>query len=150
MGTQTTRPIVNSISLQSPWAVRNIAHVLLSSNSRPSLNVRKPFPCMHTCLLNHGSPPTINAAMDGHNQSPLLNQQQQEEATKMSANSQDIRFKAGEMKGQTDVKTDQMANKASNAAQSCKDSMQNAGEQVKSKAQGAADAVKDAVGMNKK
>ncbi|KAK1284618.1 hypothetical protein QJS10_CPB21g00182 [Acorus calamus] len=68
----------------------------------------------------------------------------------MSANSQDIRFKAGEMKGQADVKTDQMGNKASNAAQSCKDSMQNAGEQVKNKAQGAADAVKDAVGMNKK
>ncbi|KAK1289304.1 hypothetical protein QJS10_CPB18g01881 [Acorus calamus] len=68
----------------------------------------------------------------------------------MSANSQDMRFKAGEMKGQADVKKDQIADKATNAAQSCKDSMQNAGEQVKNKAQGAADTMKDAMGMNKK
>ncbi|KAK1257145.1 hypothetical protein QJS04_geneDACA024671 [Acorus gramineus] len=68
----------------------------------------------------------------------------------MSANSQDMRFKAGEMKGQADVKKDQIADKATNAAQSCKDSTQNAGEQVKNKAQGAADTMKDAMGMNKK
>lgn len=39
--------------------------------------------------------------------------------------------------------------KASDAAQSAKESMQEAGQQIKAKAQDAADVVKDATGMNK-
>lgn len=41
-----------------------------------------------------------------------------------------------------------MMDKAGNAAQSAKESMQNAGQQVQAKAQGAAEAVKNATGMN--
>ncbi|PIA51881.1 hypothetical protein AQUCO_01000036v1 [Aquilegia coerulea] len=47
------------------------------------------------------------------------------------------------------VKKDQMVDKASNAAQSAKDSMSEAGQTVMNKAQGAANAVKDATGMKK-
>lgn len=46
-------------------------------------------------------------------------------------------------------KTSGMMDKAGNAAQSAKESMQNAGQQVQATAQGAADAVKNATGMNK-
>ena len=42
-----------------------------------------------------------------------------------------------------------MMEKASDAAQSAKESIQEGGQQMKAKAQGAADAVKDATGMNK-
>lgn len=41
-----------------------------------------------------------------------------------------------------------MMDKAGNAAQSAKESMQNAGQQVQEKAQGAAEAVKNATGTN--
>ncbi|KAF8389857.1 hypothetical protein HHK36_024374 [Tetracentron sinense] len=68
---------------------------------------------------------------------------------RMSDQSHNISYKAGEAKGQTQAKTDQMMDKAGNAAQSAKESCQEAGQQMKAKAQGAADAVKDATGMNK-
>lgn len=42
-----------------------------------------------------------------------------------------------------------MMDKAGDAAQSAKESMQETGQQIKAKAQGATDAVKDATGMNK-
>lgn len=42
-----------------------------------------------------------------------------------------------------------MMDKASNAAQSAKESVQNAGGQMRAKAEGAAESVKDATGMNK-
>ncbi|KAK9091058.1 hypothetical protein Sjap_024235 [Stephania japonica] len=62
---------------------------------------------------------------------------------------QDMSFQAGEAKGQAEVKKDALMDKASNAAQSAKESCQKAGETVKAKAQDAADAVKNATGMNK-
>ncbi|PIA51879.1 hypothetical protein AQUCO_01000036v1 [Aquilegia coerulea] len=58
-------------------------------------------------------------------------------------------FNAGQAQGQATVKKDQMVDKASNAAQSAKDSMSEAGQTVMNKAQGAANAVKDATGMKK-
>ncbi|GAY46243.1 late embryogenesis abundant protein (lea) family protein [Citrus sinensis] len=67
----------------------------------------------------------------------------------MADNSQKMSYQAGEVKGQTQEKANTMMDKAGNAAQSAKDSMNQAGEQVKAKAQGAADAVKNATGMNK-
>ncbi|KAL9424825.1 hypothetical protein AB3S75_031863 [Citrus x aurantiifolia] len=67
----------------------------------------------------------------------------------MADNSQKMSYQAGEVKGQAQEKGNTMMDKAGNAAQSAKDSMNQAGEQVKAKAQGAADAVKNATGMNK-
>ncbi|KAF8020579.1 hypothetical protein BT93_G1114 [Corymbia citriodora subsp. variegata] len=58
-------------------------------------------------------------------------------------------FNAGQAKGQTQEKTNSMMDKASNTAQTARDSMQETGQQMKAKAQGAADAVKNATGMNK-
>ncbi|KAK9105424.1 hypothetical protein Scep_022268 [Stephania cephalantha] len=66
-----------------------------------------------------------------------------------SDKSHDMSFQAGEAKGQFEVKKDDLMDKASNAAQSAKESCQKAGETVKAKAQDAADAVKNATGMNK-
>ncbi|KAF5181145.1 hypothetical protein FRX31_029269 [Thalictrum thalictroides] len=71
-------------------------------------------------------------------------------------NSQSASFNAGQAQGQATVKKDQIVDKASNAAQSVKDSMSEvrniagqAGQAVMDKASGAADAVKDATGMKK-
>ncbi|PIA57497.1 hypothetical protein AQUCO_00600310v1 [Aquilegia coerulea] len=64
-------------------------------------------------------------------------------------NSQSASFHAGQAQGQATVKKDQMVDKASNAAQSMKDSMSEAGQTVMDKASNAADAVKDATGMKK-
>ncbi|XP_044506836.1 stress-induced protein KIN2-like [Mangifera indica] len=67
----------------------------------------------------------------------------------MADNSQKMSYHAGQAKGQTEEKASGMMDKANNAAQSAKESMQEAGDQMKAKAQGAADAVKNATGMNK-
>ncbi|XP_010261950.1 PREDICTED: stress-induced protein KIN2-like [Nelumbo nucifera] len=67
----------------------------------------------------------------------------------MSDASQNLSYQAGEATGQAQVKKDGLMDKAANAAQSAKESCQEAGEQLKAKAQGAVDAVKDATGMNK-
>ncbi|MCL7025512.1 hypothetical protein MKW94_012293 [Papaver nudicaule] len=67
----------------------------------------------------------------------------------MSNTSQNLSFNAGEAKGQTQEKTNQMMDKASNAMQSAKESCQQAGQQMMDKAQGAADSVKEATGMKK-
>ncbi|KAJ4961128.1 hypothetical protein NE237_021038 [Protea cynaroides] len=48
-----------------------------------------------------------------------------------------------------EANTNQMMDKASNAAQSAKESCQEAGTQMKAKAQGAMDSAKDAMGMKK-
>nr|CAD1843425.1 unnamed protein product [Ananas comosus var. bracteatus] len=74
------------------------------------------------------------------------------------ADHSDIRYKAGEAAGHAQIKKNEMMDKASGVAQSCKEScqqggekaggfMQQAGEQVMQMAQGAADTVKNAVGM---
>ncbi|XP_050226411.1 stress-induced protein KIN2-like [Mercurialis annua] len=63
--------------------------------------------------------------------------------------SQDASFQAGQATGQTKEKGNQMMDKASNTAQSAKESCQEAGQQVKAKAQGMADTVKEKVGANK-
>nr|ABM66381.1 pollen coat-like protein [Camellia sinensis] len=63
--------------------------------------------------------------------------------------SQNMSYQAGQTKGQAQQKGNQMMDKASNAAQSPKESMQEAGQQMKAKAQDAADAVKNATGTNK-
>ncbi|KAA8530520.1 hypothetical protein F0562_005229 [Nyssa sinensis] len=57
-------------------------------------------------------------------------------------------YHAGEAKSNAQQKTGQVMDKASDTAQSAKESMQEAGQQMKAKAQGAVDAVKDATGMN--
>ncbi|XP_010257828.1 PREDICTED: stress-induced protein KIN2-like [Nelumbo nucifera] len=67
----------------------------------------------------------------------------------MADNSQSLSYQAGEGKGQAQVKKDDLMDKASNIAQSAKESCQEAGEQIKAMTQGAVDAVKDATGMNK-
>ncbi|KAE9615714.1 hypothetical protein Lal_00017725 [Lupinus albus] len=64
--------------------------------------------------------------------------------------SQKMSYQAGQAKGQTEEKANNMMDMASNAAQSAKETMQEAGQQVMATAQGAADAVKNATGMNKK
>ncbi|KAK7273222.1 hypothetical protein RIF29_14271 [Crotalaria pallida] len=64
--------------------------------------------------------------------------------------SQKMSYQAGQAKGQTQEKANNMMDMASNAAQSAKETMQEAGQQVMATAQGAADAVKNATGMNKK
>ncbi|CAJ2665896.1 late embryogenesis abundant protein 2-like [Trifolium pratense] len=61
---------------------------------------------------------------------------------------QQMSYNAGQAKGQTEEKASTMMDKASNAAQSAKESIQHAGEQAKATAQGAADAVKNATGTN--
>ncbi|XP_019059277.1 PREDICTED: late embryogenesis abundant protein 2-like [Tarenaya hassleriana] len=67
----------------------------------------------------------------------------------MADNSQQMSFKAGQAKGQTQEKASNMMDKMGNAAQSAKESMQETGQQIKAKAQGAADAVKNATGLDK-
>ncbi|XP_008230347.1 PREDICTED: stress-induced protein KIN2-like [Prunus mume] len=67
----------------------------------------------------------------------------------MADNSQKMSYHAGEAKGQAQEKTSGMMDKANNAAQSTKETMQDVGQNVQAKAQGAADAVKNATGMNK-
>ncbi|XP_044467832.1 stress-induced protein KIN2-like [Mangifera indica] len=67
----------------------------------------------------------------------------------MADNSQKMSYHAGEAKGQAQEKASGMMDRANNAAQSAKESMQEAGSQMKATAQGAADAVKNATGMNK-
>ncbi|PIA29336.1 hypothetical protein AQUCO_06000001v1 [Aquilegia coerulea] len=63
--------------------------------------------------------------------------------------SQSASYNVGQAQGQAAVKKDELMDKASNTAQSVKDSMNEAGQTVMNKAQGAADAVKDATGMKK-
>ncbi|KAH7554348.1 hypothetical protein JRO89_XS12G0173300 [Xanthoceras sorbifolium] len=60
--------------------------------------------------------------------------------------SQNASFQAGQAKGQTQEKANQMMDKAGDVMQSAKESCQEAGQQMKAKAQGAADAVKDTLG----
>ncbi|XP_047306716.1 late embryogenesis abundant protein 2-like [Impatiens glandulifera] len=60
-------------------------------------------------------------------------------------NTESASFRAGEAKGQTQEKGNQLLSKAGDAAQSAKEGLQEAGSQAKAKAQGAADAVRDAV-----
>ncbi|VFQ69290.1 unnamed protein product [Cuscuta campestris] len=60
-------------------------------------------------------------------------------------NSQSMSYQAGQTKGQAQEKGNQMMEKASNAAQSAKETLQDAGQQMQAKAQGAADAVKNAM-----
>ncbi|CAB4305114.1 stress-induced protein KIN2 [Prunus yedoensis var. nudiflora] len=67
----------------------------------------------------------------------------------MADNSQKMSYHAGEAKGQAQEKASGMMDKANNAAQSTKETMQDAGQNVQAKAQGAVDAVKNATGMNK-
>ncbi|XP_055802795.1 stress-induced protein KIN2-like [Solanum dulcamara] len=62
-------------------------------------------------------------------------------------NSQNISYQAGQAKGQAQEKGNQMMEQASNAAQSAKETMHEAGQQIKVTAQGAADAVN--VGFNR-
>ncbi|XP_038876179.1 stress-induced protein KIN2-like [Benincasa hispida] len=66
----------------------------------------------------------------------------------MADNSQKMNYHIEEAKGQVQKESNIM-DKASDAAQLAKESMQEAGQQIKAKAQGAADALKDATGMNK-
>ncbi|KAL1223041.1 Late embryogenesis abundant protein 7 [Cardamine amara subsp. amara] len=66
----------------------------------------------------------------------------------MSSN-QNISFQAGQAKGQTQEKASIMMDKASNAAQSAKESLQETGQQIKEKAHGASESVKNATGLNK-
>ncbi|TKY64989.1 Stress-induced protein KIN2 [Spatholobus suberectus] len=56
----------------------------------------------------------------------------------------------GQVQGQAQEKTNNLMDMASNAAQSAKETVTEAGQQVMATAQGAADAVKNAAGMNKK
>ncbi|EYU44275.1 hypothetical protein ABFS82_08G038000 [Erythranthe guttata] len=58
-------------------------------------------------------------------------------------------YQAGEAKGQTEEKANQMMDKISNTAESAKQSVQETGQQMKAKAEGAADAIRDSTGMNK-
>ncbi|CAB4305108.1 unnamed protein product [Prunus armeniaca] len=81
----------------------------------------------------------------------------------MADNSQKMSYHAGEAKGQAQIdvgcfvldhlgfkeKASGMMDKANNAAQSTKETMQDVGQNVQAKAQGAVDAVKNATGMNK-
>ncbi|XP_038876187.1 stress-induced protein KIN2-like [Benincasa hispida] len=71
----------------------------------------------------------------------------------MTDNSQKMNYHIGEAKGQAQIhyieKANNMMDKASHAAQSAKESMQEAGQQIKAKAQSVADTVKDATGINK-
>ncbi|XP_008806868.1 late embryogenesis abundant protein 1-like [Phoenix dactylifera] len=63
------------------------------------------------------------------------------------ADKSDMRYKAGQATGHAQVKKDEMADSAHNAAQQAGGYVQHAGDQMKNMAQGAADAVKNAVGM---
>ncbi|KAF5177337.1 Late embryogenesis abundant protein (LEA) family protein, partial [Thalictrum thalictroides] len=64
-------------------------------------------------------------------------------------NTQSLSHNAGQAQGQAAAKKDEFMDKASNTAQSVKDSMNEAGQTVMDKAHGAADTVKDATGMKK-
>ncbi|XP_061362076.1 stress-induced protein KIN2-like [Gastrolobium bilobum] len=64
--------------------------------------------------------------------------------------SQKMSYEAGQAKGQAQEKTSNLMDMATNAAQSAKETMQEAGQQMMASAQGAADAVKNATGVNKK
>ncbi|GLT62019.1 hypothetical protein SLA2020_346870 [Shorea laevis] len=63
---------------------------------------------------------------------------------------QNISYEAGQAKGKTEEKASGMMDKASEVAQSAKDSIVDAGGVMMAKAQGAAEAVKNATGMNNK
>ncbi|GKU97474.1 hypothetical protein SLEP1_g10617 [Rubroshorea leprosula] len=63
---------------------------------------------------------------------------------------QNISYEAGQAKGKTEEKACSMMDKASEVAQSAKDSIADAGGVMMAKAQGAAEAVKNATGMNNK
>ncbi|RDY02296.1 hypothetical protein CR513_14265 [Mucuna pruriens] len=63
--------------------------------------------------------------------------------------SQKMNYQAGQAQGQAQEQTNTLMDRASNAAQSAKETVQEAGHQVMATAQGAADAVKNATGMNK-
>ncbi|KAK9683266.1 hypothetical protein RND81_10G127700 [Saponaria officinalis] len=65
------------------------------------------------------------------------------------SSTENMSYRAGEVKGQAKEKAGTMMDKASNAAQSAKESCQDAGAHMQAKAHGAADAIKDATGMNK-
>ncbi len=67
----------------------------------------------------------------------------------MTANTQKLSFQAGEAKGRDEEKASTLVDKAGNAAQYAKESVQGAGQQVMSTAQGAVEGVKNATGMNK-
>ncbi|KAL3627209.1 hypothetical protein CASFOL_028572 [Castilleja foliolosa] len=64
-------------------------------------------------------------------------------------NSNNTSYQAGQVKGHAQEKGNQLIDKASDVAQSAKESMQQAGQQVQATAQGAIDAVKNATGINK-
>ncbi|KAL3813526.1 hypothetical protein ACJIZ3_014794 [Penstemon smallii] len=59
-------------------------------------------------------------------------------------NSHNMSYQAGQTKGQTQEKGNQLMDKAGNAAQSAMESMQQTGQQMQAKAQGAVDAAKNA------
>ncbi|CAJ2669238.1 stress-induced protein KIN2-like [Trifolium pratense] len=61
---------------------------------------------------------------------------------------QKMNYEAGQAQGQAQEKGANLLDKAGNAAQSAKETMQEAGNQMLASAQGAADAVKNATGMN--
>ncbi|XP_022939641.1 stress-induced protein KIN2-like [Cucurbita moschata] len=63
--------------------------------------------------------------------------------------SQKMSFEAGEAKGQAKEKTSNLIEKASDTAQSTKETVQEAGQQMMAKAQGAVEAIKDNTGLNK-
>ncbi|CAN4083532.1 unnamed protein product [Withania somnifera] len=63
-------------------------------------------------------------------------------------NAQNLSYQAGQTKGQAQEKGNQMMDRVANAAQSAKETMQEAGQQVQAKAQQATDAVKNATGLN--
>ncbi|XP_038891164.1 uncharacterized protein LOC120080541 [Benincasa hispida] len=67
----------------------------------------------------------------------------------MADSSQKMSYHVGEAKGQAEEKATNLMEKASNAAQSTKETIQEAGQQMMAKAQGAAEAIKDATGLNK-
>ncbi|KAG6592322.1 stress-induced protein KIN2-like [Cucurbita moschata] len=67
----------------------------------------------------------------------------------MADNSQNLSYQIGEAKGQAQEKASNLMDKASDAAQSTKDSIQDAGQQMMVKAQDAVDSVKDATGLKK-
>ncbi|KAK9683267.1 hypothetical protein RND81_10G127800 [Saponaria officinalis] len=62
---------------------------------------------------------------------------------------ENMSYRASGAKGQAKEKAGTMMDKAGNAAQSAKESYQDAGAHMQANAQGAADAIKDATGMNK-
>ncbi|ESW23442.1 hypothetical protein PHAVU_004G047300 [Phaseolus vulgaris] len=62
--------------------------------------------------------------------------------------SQNLNYQAGQAKGQTEEKANTIMEKATNAAHSAQESLQEVGNQMQAKAQEASEAVKNATGMN--